>query len=109
MTGDFTAHNWTDDQGRPAGGVVNGTGFVITWQNGPLGSPDDPDRREPNGAFVEDVIAAALQRIEHYQNTQFACEENEDAIDYLNLALKRLEDRTSRRVADNTEGTHEGN
>ena len=54
--GHFEEH-WSDKDGNPAGGVSSGRGFAISWQNGPLGR--GVERREPNGAFVEDVIAAA--------------------------------------------------
>jgi hypothetical protein len=33
----YQALNVKDEQGRPTGGVVVGTGFTIAWQNGPLG------------------------------------------------------------------------
>lgn len=101
--------NENDDQGRPAGGSVDGEGLTIRWQNGPLGRVDDPDRGQPNGAFVETVIRAAKQRIEYYQGAGFACEENDRAITYLGEALKSLSERTKRRVDAGTEGTHEGN
>lgn len=97
-------HN-TDDQGRPAGGHTEGIGFQIDWQNGPL--MIDGERRDPNGAFVEDVIQAAIGRLEHYQESKFQCQENADAIDFLSLALGRLDDRTHAREERGVEGTHE--
>ncbi len=97
--------NWTDEEGRPAGGVSAGVGFTIAWQNGPLGRGSD--RRPPNGAFVEDVMDACLQRLTFYQASEFACDENGDAIGYLRLALEQLENRTARRVRDGVEGTHQ--
>lgn len=103
----FDAVNYTDDEGRPAGGAVSGVGLQIAWQNGPLGN--GPDRIEPNGAFVETVIAAAIQRIEHYQASKFACRENALAITKLEEALHWLNARTNRRVIAGTEGTHKGN
>ena len=50
--------NNNDADGNPAGGTVSGVGLSISWQNGPLGR--GTERREPNGAFVEGVIAAAI-------------------------------------------------
>ena len=91
----------------PAGGTVRGTGIDITWQNGPLGRGEG--RTEPNGAFVEGVILAALQRIEWYQTAcdrKFACRENALAITKLEEALHWLNARTNRREAAGTEGTH---
>lgn len=101
-----TCENWMDAEGRPAGGVAFGPGFAISWQNGPLGR--DAERKLPNGAFVESVIAAARQRIEHYQETQFACPENAQALTHLSEALALLNSRTVRREAAGVEGTHEG-
>lgn len=95
---------WTDE-GKPAGDVSSGRGIAISWQNGPRGRGND--RKEPNGAFVEDVIAAVIGRIEFYQASEFACQENADALAYLRSAAERLNDRTKDREARNVEGTHE--
>lgn len=98
--------NNLDYSGRPAGGSVHGTGLVIRWQDGPLGR--GTGRAEPNGAFVETVLRAALQRIEHYQETQFRCRENALAITKIEEALHWLGSRTARRETAGVEGTHEG-
>ena len=98
------AEHWLDDKGNPAGGVSTGRGFTISWQHGPLGR--DGTRQEPNGAFVEDVIQAVIGRIECYQSSQFACQENADALVALYEAAKRLDDRTKDREARLVEGTH---
>ena len=100
----FFSEHWVDENGNPAGGVTIGKGFTISWQNGPLGQEED--RLEPNGAFVEDVIEAAINRIEVYQDSEFACTENAMALGNLKLALKALELRTKRRTQEGTEGTH---
>ena len=107
MQQEFTAINDRDESGNPAGGFAGGVGFSIEWQNGAL--LVDGVRQEPNGAFVETIIAAAKQRIEEYQSTRFACTENERAIMYLGLALNELDARTQRRIGAGTEGTHRGN
>ena len=96
--------NITED-GAPAGGSVKGTGIDIRWQSGPLGR--DPDRMAPNGAFVEGVIAAAIQRLEYYQESQFRCRENALAITSLEVAKMWLEKRTRDRESRGVEGTHE--
>ena len=98
--------NNLDEAGRPSGGNVSGVGISINWQCGPLGR--DGDRVEPNGAFVESVIYSALQRLEHYQSTQFKCRENALAITKLEEALHWLQSRTQRREVAKTEGTHLG-
>ena len=107
MQAPFTAVNDRDENDNPAGGFAGGVGFSIEWQNGPLSV--DGVRKEPNGAFVETIIAAAKQRIEEYQSTRFACDENERAIMYLGLALNELNARTQRRISAGVEGTHEAN
>lgn len=107
MKNGIKAENYLVD-GKPHGGYVAGVGLTIIWQEGPLGAVGSPERKEPNGAFVEDVIAAALQRIEHYQRSGFDCEENAGAIGYLQQALYALNSRTARRMKEGTEGTHDG-
>lgn len=97
--------NWSDAAGNPAGGVATSRGMTISWQNGQLGRGDE--RKEPNGAFVEDVIHAAAERIRFYQASKFACDENEEALQYLELALDALRSRTAKREARKVEGTHE--
>lgn len=103
----FIAENHDDPAGLPAGGFVEATGLRIDWQNGPLGRVGSAERQEPNGAFVETVLQAVQQRIEYYQKT-FPCRENALAITKIEEALHWLNARTARRVADSTEGTHEG-
>lgn len=97
-------HN-LDDHGNPAGGRSDATGIRIIWQNGPLGR--GADRQEPNGAFVETLIAIAIDRLEFYQE-HFPCRENELAIRHLHSAGAMLAARTMRREEEGTEGTHEG-
>jgi hypothetical protein len=77
MQQQFEAQNHIDQEGRPAGGFVRSVGLSIEWQRGPLGR--GRERLEPNGAFVETVIAAAKQRLAHFQTSRFACDENRDA------------------------------
>ena len=95
---------WTDARGNPAGGISEGRGFVISWQNGPLGRGSD--RKPQNGAFVETVIDAARLRLEFYQRSKFKCDENAAAIEHLELALAVLNKRTAAREERQVEGTH---
>jgi len=104
MKQEFGAMNYRDEYDSPAGGYVTGVGLSIVWQKGPL--VVDGVRVNPNGAFVETVIAAAVQRIEEYQDSKFACDENHNALIYLDLALASLESRTKAREARGVEGTH---
>ena len=104
MLAEYVCQNINDPNGNPAGGTVSGTGLEITWQDGPLGR--GPERKEPNGAFVETVIDAARQRIQYYQDSKFKCRENAIAITKLEEALLWLNKRTSDRGKREVEGTH---
>ena len=88
--------------GDPAGGTTTAVGLSLIWQDGPLGPPEA--RREPNGTFVEDVIAAAVGRLEFYQASRFACSENAAALAHLRAALAVLDQRTRTRLAQGVEG-----
>lgn len=106
MQSEFTINDhWLSPYKKPAGGCTCGQGFTISWQNGPLGKGED--RREPNGAFVEDIIRAARDRILFYENTGFGCPENKEAVNHLNKAMYILEERTKSRENAGIEGTHE--
>jgi hypothetical protein len=103
----ITSLHENDEHGNPAGGVTEGVGIKITWQNGPLGRGEH--RIDPNGAFVEGVIAAAIDRIQYYQTAskgKFKCRENALAITKLEEALHWLDHRTQDREKRQVEGTH---
>ena len=116
----FKSQHWSDANGKPAGGITQGAGFVISWQNGPLGRCTcivdgsayitvhavDCERKPQSGAFVEDVIDGARDRIAYYQDGEFACSENELALHHLDRALEFLHSRTRGREARGVEGTH---
>lgn len=100
----FTSDHFNDSDGNPAGGTTFGQGFAIGWQNGPLGRGEE--RREPNGAFVEDVIKAAIDRLDYYQSSKFKSDFNARALECLNEAVRALNERTADREARDVEGTH---
>ena len=104
MESPITSFHWNDTNGNPAGGATYGHGFAISWQNGPLNEPGGGR----NGAFVEDLTRAVIDRIEYYQSSRFACDENAEALEHLRAALFAMNKRTSRRVAAGVEGTHKG-
>jgi len=96
---------FTDENGNTDGGVTQDVGFTISWQRGPLRVGEELIPQ--NGAFVEDVIQAALDRLVYYQTTKFKCSENQHAITSLRDALAFLKSRTTRRKEEGFEGTHE--
>lgn len=100
--------NRTNGTGDPTGGSVEGMGVLIAWQDGPLGRGDE--EKEPNGAFVEDVLVAALQRIEFYQEAaggRYACRQNALAITRIQEALFWCRDRREDREIRGVQGTHQ--
>lgn len=99
----FKSEHWSNEVGIPAGGCTYGIGFAISWQNGPLGR--GPDRKAPNGAFVEDIIKAAMDRLEYYQASPFASTYNAEALVHLKAAVERLNARTAEREKRDVEGT----
>lgn len=121
---DLVAGNVTDEDGNPTGGSVrldidvpgnDGQEFpalFVRWQNGPRGRNDSSDSTNteldaPNGAFVEDVIWAALQRLEFFNEGKYRSRQNSIAITHLEQALQALNDRTMERSYRGVEGKHE--
>lgn len=108
MKQEITQEHWLDNDGNPTGGKTTGVGISIVWQHGPLGTGED--RKPPNGAFVEGVIAAAIGRLEYFQTAsagKFSCVENTEALNHLNEAMNHLQSRTDKRTARGVEGTNE--
>lgn len=106
------SHFHVDRAGNPTGGetVMLAPGaptsdseqvILIRWQDGIVG----PDGQ--NGAFVEDVIEAARQRIQFFNSTKFRCRENSLAITKLEEALMWLDARTDARLKQGVENTYE--
>lgn len=93
-----------DDNQNPTGGSVKGLGIDIKWQDGALGTGQN--RKEPNGAFLETVIACCISRLEFFQNSKFRCLDNMLAIEHLTNALDALDRRTKKRLKNGTEGTY---
>lgn len=90
-----------DEQGRPAGGKTTSLGLTVQWQDGPV-----PFGSGANGAQIEDVLNAALGRLEWLNSGEFRCRENSLAITHIEEALHWLHARTAKRVARGVEGTH---
>ena len=78
--------------------------FRITWQNGPL---DRAHGAKPNGAFVEDVLEVCKRRLEHYQKSAFACEENAIAMQFIEDAIVALTARRRDRISRGVQGKNE--
>lgn len=59
-----------------------------------------------NGVCNEDLINMVLCRLQHFQESEFKCDENANAIIYLKSALDELRKRTNKRESRGVEGTH---
>lgn len=77
--------------------------LAIVLQNGTL------TEAGINGVTAEDLLRVCREIFTCYQESQFACEENAEALDGINKALDAQARRMARRSEEGTEGTHEGN
>lgn len=59
-----------------------------------------------NGVMNEDLIVMVIDRLIHFQETEFKCRENALALTKLEEALMWLRKRTEERERRNVEGTH---
>ncbi len=109
----LNCHNNFDAQGEnPTGGGVYDAQhaepkLTIEWQDGPRGTDADGQLMPSNGAFVEDVIYAALQRLQFFQDSKYKTRENAIAITKLEEALMVLNLRRLDRANRSVEGKHE--
>lgn len=116
------ATNKVDENENPTGGDVSlhvtksgdveFPALIINWQDGPRGTGEtaadgSPVLADPNGAFVEDVLWAALQRLEFFNNSKYRDRANSIAISNIEQALQALKDRQLERSHRNVEGKHE--
>jgi hypothetical protein len=73
---------------------------VILFQNGPI------PEAGVNGVTHEVLLAIIADRLRSFQAGKFACGENEDALYFVERAMKALKSRTTRRMDQGIEGTH---
>jgi hypothetical protein len=72
----------------------------IDFQNGPINEVG------VNGVTQEALLAILIDRLECFQSSEFACVENNNALQHLIEAQEELNSRTKKRVNEGTEGTH---
>ena len=97
---------------HPEGGESPKHAVVLSFQNGPIGSPADM-----NGITGEALLAVLIDRLRGFQFTRdeagnftkapgpFACRENAIALTKIEEALMWLQKRTRERMARGVEGT----
>lgn len=59
-----------------------------------------------NGVTQELLLAVVQDRLENFQNSTFACEENAVALDHVKKALEAMKSRTKKRQERGVEGTY---
>lgn len=112
---DLKAYNALDGDNPTGGSVVlyidtptqNYPALTIQWQDGPRGQEGTDELLPPNGAFVEDVLWAALQRLEFFNESKYRDRANSLAITHIEQALQALKDRQLERSFRKVEGKHE--
>lgn len=73
----------------------------VQFQDGPI------KEHGINGITNEILLAMVIDRLEGFQTSPFACEENAAALTNLKDGLGMLQYRTKRRLERGVEGTHE--
>ena len=111
QSNEILARNYTDENGNPTGGYAHGPGLCIAWQDGPRGKAtwqQTPTETlaSANGAFVEDALVAARQRLAFFQESKFACEANAEAIRHIDYAIEALHARAKERASRGVHGSH---
>lgn len=109
--------NNVDADGNPTGGSVSmkvpveagyqANCLQVLWQDGPRGTNANGELAEPNGAFVEDVMWVALQRLEFFQDSKYKSEANQVAIHHIAAAIESLNQRSKERAERGVLGKHE--
>lgn len=74
---------------------------TIDFQDGPILEAG------VNGVNHENLLAIVANRLEHFQNSEYATRENALALNHIQEALMWLGKRTADRELRNVEGTHE--
>ena len=72
----------------------------LSFQDGPINVVG------ANGITNEALLAIVADRLDGFQSSKWACEENAVALDAVKAALAALESRTAKRAARGVEGTH---
>ena len=79
----FFDEHWKRVEEEPAG-VASGTGWTILW--------DPRLKTKTTFATAAHAVHAVIDRIKFYQGSKFACEENQAAIQHLQIAEELLSD-----------------
>lgn len=104
------SHKYTDVLSSGADGptyaIVTKAGREVhrmTFHEGPLAGEN---AGEVNGVMIENLLAICADRLQTHQDSKYACDENQDALDHIKMAVAALKSRTAKREERKVEGTH---
>ncbi|WP_049753989.1 hypothetical protein [Anoxybacillus flavithermus] len=60
-----------------------------------------------NGIFIEDLLLICIDQLEHFQNSEFKCKENEDTLRHLRDALHSTRSRQYERSLRGVQGKYQ--
>lgn len=98
QSNEIRCRNYEDADGNPSGGYAHGPGLCVAFQDGPRGKKHDGTLLPANGAFVEDLITAAYQRLAFFEGSKFKHEANHRAMLHLQSAIEALQERAKERA-----------
>jgi hypothetical protein len=107
QSNELNCRNYTDEHGNPSGGYAHGPGLCVEFQDGPRGKDAGGNLAPANGAFVEDLLVAARQRLAFFQRSRFAHNANANAMMHIEHALRALEERANERSGRGVLGSNE--
>lgn len=82
--------------------IAEGDQFAkVKFQKGPVGECG------VNGCHQEDLLVIVIDRLESFQSGDFACRENQKALDHILEAMWWLNYRTNKRQKRGVEGTNQ--
>jgi NAD(P)H-dependent FMN reductase len=92
--------------GIVTGGMTESNGLSIRWQDGPIVDQLGMDV-EPNGAFLQTVVQACINRLIAFQDSPTKSRENAVALTHLETAQLWLGKREQERAERGVLGTHQ--
>jgi hypothetical protein len=94
---EFNAPNSYEIEHRATGA----TAAIIKFQKGPV------QDEGLNGIFMEDLLLICIDQLEHFQNSEFACAENEDTLRHVRDALHSTRSRQYDRSLRGVQGRNQ--
>lgn len=81
--------------------ATGATATIIKFQKGPV------QETHLNGIFMEDLLLICIDQLEHFQASEFACQENEDTLRHLRDALASTRARQYERSLRGVQGRNQ--